>query len=291
MQKAQALLPWIIFGEKDDPYPENDTKGYLRRVHLNWDSHLWCKTCMREGDHYIGGCCGTSGAMQDIINSVFRDGGELNMDTLESLAGYGISHDGKDSLWGEGALPVEPPTDPWDQLALTWRVLREFADTKRGKHGYDRRKPRYPLEEELHALSKYAFHYTWRCLMKDNATNEGRIRLYAARLYPSMRTLLNHFAEGLGLEPVDLWAVWYKDRIHHDFMFYATEKEALDDINDSRRRRQDNAEILAQLDSMRVRPVRVSLDEGIRFLDDGTLYDQTLMSIPLEDDADNDEGE
>jgi len=50
----------------------------FRNILLPFTAQEWCSICMREGEDYLGGCCGNMSAMQDIIQEVFRNSGFIS---------------------------------------------------------------------------------------------------------------------------------------------------------------------------------------------------------------------
>ena len=46
----------------------------------------WLAIAQRDGDQYIGGCCGQSGAIQDVVCGWFRDGGQVKIRELADKA-------------------------------------------------------------------------------------------------------------------------------------------------------------------------------------------------------------
>lgn len=54
----------------------------------------WCALCMRDGEAYVGGCCGQTSAIQDHFNSIFRDSGVADASEILDLMASAGSHSG-----------------------------------------------------------------------------------------------------------------------------------------------------------------------------------------------------
>src|ERR1035437_7587895 len=67
--------------------------GTILATYLPLSPAEWCSLAMREGENYVGGCCGNMSALQDVINGVFRDSGTVNSATLLSIAELALDHD------------------------------------------------------------------------------------------------------------------------------------------------------------------------------------------------------
>ena len=70
----------------------------VKSVWLPLSPEEWCSIAMREGDNYMGGCCGNMGALQDTINEVFRDSGTVENPTLLGIGELARDHDGFDEF-------------------------------------------------------------------------------------------------------------------------------------------------------------------------------------------------
>lgn len=71
-----------------------DGEGHVTSVFLPLTPEEWCECCMREGAHYVGGCCGNMSYAQDMLNSFFRDGGWVDPRKLARYIETMRSHDG-----------------------------------------------------------------------------------------------------------------------------------------------------------------------------------------------------
>lgn len=114
----------------------------------------WVRIASRTGDCYIGGCCGSSSAMQDVVCGWFRmHPTDVPVKELADLAAGMIRHDGGEESrfslepfkWGvaefgddwtslatylstgnpESTLRPWDQLDPWDKLALLWHIVKD----------------------------------------------------------------------------------------------------------------------------------------------------------------------
>lgn len=107
---------------------------FFTSVRLPLSPLEWCAICMRDGCHYVGGCCSAESAVQDIMNSIFRDSGWTTINEIAEIADTSIHHDDLDAtgvpnfkhlgllidvveLWGQ--------FDPWHKIAVVWHLTKD----------------------------------------------------------------------------------------------------------------------------------------------------------------------
>lgn len=95
-----------------------------RGVYVPLTAQEWCDLCMREGDHYMGGCCGNMSQLQDIINRVFRDSGHIDGHVLLKIGRICQDHEGFDAF-----APMDD--EAFDLAVKQW----ERADEMLAKYG------------------------------------------------------------------------------------------------------------------------------------------------------------
>jgi len=124
----------------------------FRSINPGFSSTQWMSLACREGNSYVGGCCGNMSAVQDIICSWFRhDAFSIPISELAEVAEAMIRHDGEDS--GFAVLPWE-----WqDPVAESWTGWDDVLGTVA------------PIWETLGPW--YALSILWH-LVKDNWTPE-----------------------------------------------------------------------------------------------------------------------
>ena len=100
----------------------------------------WCHLCMREGEYYLGGCCGQLGYFQDWINSIFRDSGWIRLQYFPEVVDQYCSHDGFEMFKKPGDLLKRASTkkgyqklEPLDKLAAIWHVIKRRARSEQRK--------------------------------------------------------------------------------------------------------------------------------------------------------------
>lgn len=95
--------------------------GHVAVVNVGWTPEQWMQVAQREGRHYLGGCCGSMSAVQDVVNSAFRDGGVFDADAM-AYVGLGLrQHDGTDE-----DAPARTDAQFMDAIGLWKRALAEI---------------------------------------------------------------------------------------------------------------------------------------------------------------------
>lgn len=105
----------------------------VRSVFVNLTPADWCSVAMRDGDQYMGGCCGTMSAFQDVINGIFRDGGDADASDLYKLGHYAKAHPDGFELWNRRMTQAkfDAACGRWDELpaldklGLVWQAVRD----------------------------------------------------------------------------------------------------------------------------------------------------------------------
>lgn len=104
----------------------------VRSIKLPLTEEQWCCLCMRDGPHYMGGCCGNMSSLQDIMNGIFRDSGWIDSsDDLRRIANLCIRHDGFEMFKDVNILNValeqglDSLNDPWDRVAVVWHAVED----------------------------------------------------------------------------------------------------------------------------------------------------------------------
>ena len=102
----------------------------ITSVQLLLTPEEWCSCCQKDGDRYVGPCCGNMSEVQDIMNHAFREGGWVRVDELDTMANLMRSHDS----WCEEDLPdpLDPKVldeDPWVRVIAAWETVKGSTHT------------------------------------------------------------------------------------------------------------------------------------------------------------------
>jgi hypothetical protein len=198
----------------DDVKKVPTDRSWIDKVKLDLTPNQWCNLCMRDGNQYVGGCCGTSSAMQDIVNGAFRDDGWLEAHDLRRLADLGISHDGKASPYTDTALLKRwgKPLGPWTKLGCLWQFcepnLRVGWVEDLPTHKTD------PVRLAQASLFSLSYHDHFSIFLPDpkdgdeaaQAQHQAIQILNEAKYLAALKTLRNHFT-ALSREPFDGFAI------------------------------------------------------------------------------------
>ena len=141
-QKAEKVLNAIgvkYYTEHDYGKQGTDTRHefavpLFTYVKLPFTPLEWCALCMKDGMFYVGGCCATCSAIQDIISHCFRfDSGLISIKKLSEIAELWILHE-EDGEIQFGKTPKKTlfkgfklgVLDPWQKMALIWHVVKDY---------------------------------------------------------------------------------------------------------------------------------------------------------------------
>lgn len=125
----------------------------------------WVSCCQREGEDYLGGCCGVMSRVQDLMLGIFRNGGWAEHDKLAELCFWLRGHDG----FNEADLPDPAAVreeNPWAHVLWAWEVAG-----KKGTYCEAERLPgedRDPFRDALRIVNARAWALEWAFLENDN---------------------------------------------------------------------------------------------------------------------------
>jgi len=187
-------------------------EGKVRSVLLPLTPAEWCKCCMREGDFYRGPCCGNMGRAQDILNSIFRDGGWAESDELYEWYQLLRSHDG----YCPKDLPDPSEKAVEDPIARIVAVCGEID--KEEAWDFSRLdKPRPTDLEDIDQAISVLSGGIWRMYVErilcsgrsDEETFQHKLAtsLNLAESIPALRTLFIKLKER-DPGPIDAWAIY-----------------------------------------------------------------------------------
>lgn len=251
----------------------------------------WCRLCMREGTEYIGGCCGNTSAIQDIVNGWFRfDACYIKISELAEVAQAMAEHDGTDE-WSE--LPkatleesVEWAKDNWGSLrawakiCMVWHIVKDHyspdVPVGYGNHLSE-------LDKAVNVIGRTCQMIAWdRITTNDLAGTQkdsSRIAILA-RMLPALKTLWDSI-EDMAPEPFEGFAMYdlEVDSICTNRLglcVYAT----MDELNKTFNlwiEQEKEYELGPPMrhgtkksitERIKVRPVRITIQNGIEFLDE-----------------------
>lgn len=258
---------------------------FFRSIRLPFTPEEWCGLMMSEGGSYIGGCCGTSSAVQDILAGVFRfDSGWMDTEKLAEVAMLLVGHGERDERPNfkalgnhDAAVKNWPSLDPWAKLAVLWHLVKDCHVPKVPSAP----PPELPpvenaisvLAQGLCALNFHGFFVPEDAPASQTQTDR-LMTLY--RLLPALLTLSGKIGE-LNPGPLEGYALTDKGRggevavNGYGHCVYRTKAEAEavletwradDDVHESKEERKP-------IDGrIGIRPVRVSMEKGIELLDE-----------------------
>jgi hypothetical protein len=250
----------------------------VRSVFLPFTPDDWWELTTRDGDDYIGPCCGTTGAMQDILNSVYRDGGWIDGHELLELGSLAENHEDGFENWGE---PLEGDAvirtlaswmtlDRWGRIGVVYRVLRKKLSPK--KQSLTVRSRGLPEKDAIPVLRNGMTFLSYEDVFRRNKDEDGQQNhanriLLIARILPAMRTIFDSFKN---YQPFEGFALVYKetpDAVLDNRLgacVYKTSDDAQKVLDSSRDISNMEGE---DLPSILIRPVRITVEEGLTFTD------------------------
>ena len=201
-------------------------EGKVEGVELPLTPAEWCQCCMREGDHYLGGCCGNLSQAQDLLSSMFRDGGTADAWDLYRWYSLVRAHDG----YNEADLPTPSATATEDPVTRILAVCEEInAEGPSGGwvlHKMNRPRPVdvTDLDTAIRVIAQNTWALNYGGMFKGEGPDEDnkhRVQTIVnlAKTIPALRTLFDKLHEkdlgpldGFGLfsdktgEIMDTWA-------------------------------------------------------------------------------------
>jgi hypothetical protein len=273
-------------------------EGYelVTSVYLPLSSDDWVSLCMRDGDSYIGGCCTALSCLQDCLNKIFRDGGFVTGPELEYVAETVIAHgDGLTDNLNFGAdIDLSHLSElaqvnwgtwgPWDKISYTWHLVKgHYTSEAPDELESD------PVKASLNTLDRclrylslaYPFHGKFDTVFADllpdfefQTKTTSLVTLY--RFIPALRGLFEYVNQ-LRLPPTEGVVLILTGhgpeavaRNAFGICFY-----------------EDSSEVQGKVWSvdsrhggpLGFRKVRVSLEKGLEFLDDGPIILQDTVHV------------
>lgn len=259
----------------------------FQNVKLPFTPEEWVSLVSKDGHFYIGGCCGSSSATQDIICDLFRFESGWVGRNLARIAEQVIVHDGDTSLFDEfpnlseiiddaSVLGPGEVRDPWVFMAVVWHLTKHHMSTVEVPHSSGDHIP--PIRKALRILERVSSAIGWEHLF-EKGTLEGpdsqrraARSLALARLVPALSFVLER-VDQLDLGEVNGFAL-----IDHELGPNAIAKngwglciyESLEEIEKLLAAYKDQNKDQKRFST---RPVRVNRREGLVFTDTNEVYD------------------
>jgi hypothetical protein len=246
----------------------------------------WCCLCMREGAAYIGGCCGNTSAIQDIINGWFRfDACYVKITEIAEVAQAMEEHD-DDKGWSELSKTtlkesVEWAKDnwctlnPWEKIKIIWHVVKDHYSPD-VPTGYGNNLSE--LDKAVNVVGNTCQMIAWDRIVGDDFTggqkDSNKVAMLA-RMLPALKMLWNSI-EDIAPEPFEGFALYDLEANsicvnRMGLCVYATMNEVQRIIGLWTEQEgeyelgHDNRKSINE--RVKVRPVRITIKDGIKFLD------------------------
>lgn len=270
----------------------------FRSVKLPLTAEEWVSLTQRENDHYIGGCCGNSSQTQDRVNALYRfESGWVSGDKLEEIAREVVDHDGEESeFWNYEVLSEKvqnpeagKPRDPWVVMAAVFHLTRFHLSSGEAPRALGEHVP--PIRKALSILEHIATAISWEHIfdrgreitVQDKATRAVAL----ARFAPALAFVQEHLDQ-LYYGPVTGTAIIDLESgpngiasNGYGLCIYDTSEDVEAILS---RTIENIPEARARLST---RPVRVSKEEGIVFLDTGEKYEFVHKETPRVEEGDD----
>jgi hypothetical protein len=268
-----------------DRHPEPDYSR-VRSVYLGLTPKDWCAIAMHEGDSYIGGCCGTSGAIQDQVNGIFREGGYADADTFYKIGQLAKTHPDGFKEWGFLGTMSQKRFDarcarwkklsPWKKIGLSFQAVKDKIKP------YSSTVEPTILENRPDLDAKRAIEQLYGCIymlrygslfrgLNDDASAQRHANdvLTLAKMLPGTRALLAqleaNFTSWSGVAIVEKARPEVITYNGLGMCLYATASDARDVVALWNNRRETNGDGVA--DKVILRPVTISVQKGVEFND------------------------
>lgn len=170
----------------------------IESVQFGLSAEEWCALCMREGQYYMGACCGQTSAIQDIYNSIFRDGGWASGQMIRELMECAARHDGFE-VYGKAA-PEEllglirkwHKLDPITKIGVICQAVADKLKTNRmDQPNTGKQEPEDFIIVLEHSLRMLSFQNVFRDeKQKESSQHHANQELLLARAVPAAKKFL-----------------------------------------------------------------------------------------------------
>lgn len=232
----------------------------------------WCELCMRDGEFYVGGCCGQTSAIQDHFNSIFRDSGVADAgDVLDLMAAAG-THGGFEEYSATWEGDLGKLVKRWNKLSPVKKigVCCQAVKGKIAKNPLGTPHPKKKTDDWCDVLEGGLRLMSYQDLIQRDG---NKIQEHAnrqellARIMPACRKVLEEVIPKLS-KPFEGFAITKAGGMEvvsdsYGLCLYASEKAAREKVEFwAKNAGEDEKPFLKTLE---VKPVNVSVEQGIKF--------------------------
>lgn len=254
----------------------------ITHVRFGLSPQDWCDLCMRDGQYYMGSCCGNTSQIQDVYNGIFRDGGSADAHTVFELMEMAAHHEGFE-IYTEKFDKEKLPEllEKWDELSPIDKIgvccqsVKDRLKPTRMEQPMTR--PQEPddflsiLEYSLRLIS-YQDVFGRDKGAEKSGQHHANVELLLARAVPAAKKFLDASVPFLS-KPFEGFAIVKKgteeiQSNHLGLCIYRFEKHAQEAV-DLWKRARDGArddekdEFTKHLESVEIRPIAISAFSGI----------------------------
>jgi hypothetical protein len=256
-------------------------------------------TPLYERSEYMGGCCGNMGAVQDRVNGWFRDGGRVSAAQLVGVGEAMRDHDDDDgdefsdkvtlAQLKEAADQFKNPEKmrAWQKIGFCYQLVKHCYGAKLPSAARDHIEP---MEEALNVVSGIASALRWDRIFGRNEADlvkHKATRIRALQEFGPAIKLLHEKFQDMVPEAIEGWAfvdleaaedrvgTWDQIATMRSGLAILASKEEAEELlsiwreNDKEFKEEGRRGLREKTVDERValRPVRVSMEEGLVFLD------------------------
>lgn len=253
----------------------------------------WFELCSREGNHYIGGCCGAASEIQDHLNGWFRDGGWVDCKKLELVATAWGNHEGGEEFKKKPKIniieemadrfhstkqcwPELKQNDPWGKILICWYIIQGFY-TKKTPEFQRAHKRKSAAENSISDIYRLSMGLSFLTMFQDDehsAQYIGNKVEYFAQIYPPLKKAVDLIESQI--EDFNGYCLFdtQADEIAMNglgYCIFATKKDAQAILKqwvkeDSRRKNRRKDETPTS-NRIKIRKLKISPKTDIQFLD------------------------
>ena len=252
---------------------------HVRYVTFPLSPEEWCSLCMRDGEHYVGGCCGNTGVIQDHFCMVFRDSGGADASTVVSLMKTASSHDG----FGLYKSDMKPDMVDWyigrweqlkpaDKIGICCQAVKDKLNPEALElPSIDRKEPEDFLKALGESLGLLRYQdWMFDAQEKKNGKRHANREVLLARVLAACRRVMDISVPAMS-EPFRGFAVVHgRDEImkdNHGYCIYREEKEALQVLDMWKKAvveaKKENQQVRIAVEKLTVKRISVDARGGI----------------------------